>query len=187
MKLFASVICGAALVAGASSPLSAADASNPYAPLAYKPLCKLRPSARTTSRSSESTLRWSKSSTLHVTPPGVAVDVDTDRHLFFGNIGRIGKLDNADDGEAFRGGKEVIELQDKPSPPSPNFSITAAPKYEVLGMLRTKSGEKIGLTVMVFPYHVGTDVEVYHKIAQTICDELASRIDDKEQLFAAAP
>jgi hypothetical protein len=67
-----------------------------------------------------------------------------------------------------------------------NFSITATPKYEVLGMLRTKSGEKIGLVVMVFPWHKDFDLEIYHRIAQTICREFSARITSKDDLFAPA-
>ena len=184
MKFVTPILCGAVLLAAGIRTLRAADAANPYAPLAYKPLCNLGQALADVEVAKHKEL---KILTLHVTPLGSPVEGDGNRHLFFGNIGRIGKVDDADDDKAFRTGQEVVEVQDKPAPPSLNFSITATPKYEVLGILKTKDGTNIGLCVMVFPYHKDFDLETYHKIAQTVCDELSSRIDSKDSLFAPAP
>jgi hypothetical protein len=124
--------------------------------------------------------------TVHVTPPGVAPDVDKERRLMFSNIGRVGKIDNDGDAEVFRAGKELVEVLTEESPPSTNFSITASPKYEVLVPLNDASGKKIGLIVMIFPYHQNFDLESYHQIARDVTAELSSRVKSKDDLFRPA-
>jgi hypothetical protein len=171
-----------ALAAGSISSLHAEEASK-FAPLAYTPMGMYGQALVDMETSKHPEL---KILTVHVTPPGIAPEVDKERRLMFSNIGRIGKVDNDEDGATFRAGKEVVEVQKNPAPPSTNFSITATPKYEVLTPLNDKSGKKVGLIVMVFPYHDNFDLEKYHAIAKEVAADLSSRTISKDALFKPA-
>jgi hypothetical protein len=159
----------------------AADAK--YSPLAYQPICSQGQALVDMEVARHPEL---KILTLHVTPRDVPVDVDSERRLFFSNIGRVSKVDAGPDGDVYRSDKELIEIEKNPAKPSTNFSITATPKYEVLEILRDKNGARIGLIVMVFPYHENFDLEQYHKVALQVARELNERIASKDSLFDPA-
>jgi len=184
MRTFLTAQLAGAILAGFVVSFSfAAETPGQFAPLAYTPMGNYGQALVDMEMARHPEL---KILTVHVTPPGVAASVDQERRLMFSNIGRIGKVDNAADGDAFRGGVEVVEVAREPAPPSTNFSITAPPKYEVLGILRDKSGRNIGLIVMVFPYHENFDLEKYHAIAKAVVQELNSRVPSKDDLFKPA-
>jgi hypothetical protein len=181
---FSALLLAFALRSLASNASAADSASNAYTPLAYHPLGTYGQALVDVEIAKHPEL---KILTVHVTPPGVSPDKDGDRRLMFSNIGRIGKVDNAEDDAVFRGGKEVVEIQKTPAPKSTNFSITATPKYEVIDLLKDKSGKNIGLIVMVFPYHAGALLDTYHQVAQQVTAELNGKVSDKEELLAPAP
>jgi len=184
MKPSHPIACAALLALGCTAALRAAPPSGKYAPLPYNPLGTYGQALVDVEVASHPEL---KILTVHVTPPGVSPDQNGNRRLMFSNIGRIGKIDNEEDDTIFTGGKEVTEVTDKPAPASTNFSITAAPKYEVISPLLDKSGKKIGLIVMVFPYHEHFDLEIYHQVAKTVEAKLNGKVDSKEDLLAPAP
>jgi len=164
--------------------LLAVETPNPFAPLAYRPLGNCGQALVDMEMARHPEL---KILTIHLTPTGVAPESDRERCLMFSNIGRIGKVDNDEDGAVFRAGKESVEVQKDPAPASTNFSITATPKYEVLEILRDKFGQKIGLIVMVFPFHEDFDLEKYHAVAKAVAEELHARMtDNKDDLFKPA-
>ncbi len=177
-RLFHSCLLSLVLTAAA---LRGADSK--YAPLAYQPLCPQGQALVDMEMARHPEL---KILTLHVTPRGVSVDADKERRLFFSNIGRVSKMDADVDAEVYRSDKELVEVVKDPTPPSTNFSITASPKYEVLTILRDDKGNRIGLIVMVFPYHENFDLEQYHKIALLITKELNERISSKDGMFDPA-
>ena len=183
MQILHSTLRTTVLLAGLVASALAAETPNKFAPLAYTPLCNYGQALVDMEVARHPEL---KILTVHVTPPGVAAVDDRERRLLFSNIGRIGKVDNDADGEVFRGGIEVVEVLKGPAPPSTNFSITAAPKYEVLNILKDQSGKSIGLIVMVFPYHENFDLEKYHAIAKAVVSELNSRVPAKDDLFKPA-
>lgn len=178
-----SILCAAGLLTLCAAALHAADAAGKYAPLTYTPLGFYGQALADIEVAKHPEL---KILTIHVTPRGVPADKNGDRRLMFGNLGRIGKVDNAGDDEAYTNGKEVVEVEKDPAPPSMNFSITATPKYEVLTPLLDKAGNKIGLIVMVFPYHENFDLEIYHKVAQTVASELNGKVGNKDDLLKPA-
>jgi hypothetical protein len=159
------------------------EPSNKYAPLAYAPMSTYGQALvdMEVAKHPELTIL-----SIHVTPSGIAADVDKERRLMFSNIGRIGKVDDAVGADVFRGAKEVIDIKKNPAPPSSNFSITAPPKYEVATQLKDTSGKTIGLIVMVFPYHENFDLETYHQIANQVAADLNTRVTTKDDLFKPA-
>jgi hypothetical protein len=183
MKRIHSTLFAAAVFIGFLPALHSAEPINKYAPLAYAPMSNRGQALVDMEMAKHPEL---KILTLHVTPRGMSPDVDKERRLMFSNIGRIGKVDNDEDAAIFRAGKEVVEAQKDPAPPSTNFSITATPKYEVLAPLMDKSGKKVGLIVMVFPYHEHFDLETYHRIAQEVAADLKNRVTSKDDLFKPA-
>ena len=158
-------------------------AENKYAPLAYQPLCSFGQALVDVEVARHPEL---KILTVHVTPRGVPVDTDKERRLFFSNIGRVGKMDAGPDAQVYQSNRELVEIEKDPAPASTNFSITATPKYEVLEILRDRAGNRIGLVVMVFPYHENFDLEQYHKIALQVAKALSERISSKDGLFDPA-
>lgn len=168
-------------LAAAAATAHAVDAK--YAPLSYQPICSQGQALVDMEVARHPEL---KILTLHVTPHGVPADTDNERRLFFSNIGRVSKVDAGVDAEVYRSDKELVEIEKDPAPPSTNFSITASPKYEVLEILRDKNGTRIGLIVMVFPYHDNFDLEQYHKVALQVARELNERIASKDGLFDPA-
>jgi hypothetical protein len=162
---------------------TAVAADQKYAPLTYQPLCNLGQALVDMEVARHPEL---KILTVHVTPRGIPADTDSERRLFFSNIGRVSKVDAGVDAEVYRSNKELIEIEKDPAPPSTNFSITAAPKYEVLEILRDRNGNRLGLIVMVFPYHDNFDLEQYHKVALLVAKELGERISKKDELFDPA-
>lgn len=170
-------------LAGFGVAIQSAETASKYAPLTYTPLCNYGQALVDMEMAKHPEL---KILTVHVTPPGIAPEIDKERRLMFSNIGRIGKIDNDLDSEIFKGGKEVVEVLKSPTPASTNFSITATPKYEVWNILKDKSGKNIGLIVMVFPYHENFDLEQYHAVAKAVVEELNSRTTTKDDLFKPA-
>ena len=183
MKKSRSTQLAAVIFAGFATVVFGAGAPNNFAPLNYTPMGTYGQALVDMEVALHPEL---KILTVHVTLPGVDASVDSERRLMFSNIGRIGKVDNETDGEVFRGGIEVVEVLKDPAPPSTNFSITATPKYEVLDVLRDRAGNKIGLIVMVFPYHENFDLEKYHAVAKAVVRELNSRVSTKDDLFKPA-
>ncbi len=123
---------------------------------------------------------------LHVTPPGIPAESDKDRGIMFSDIGRIGKPDNDEDIGVFRSRKENIEAQLAPGPGVNPWSITSAPKFEVLAILYDRAGTAIGLAGIIFPYKQGDDTKKLTKIAHEIQEDLKSRIESKDKLFDPA-
>ncbi|MEO6874894.1 MAG: hypothetical protein ABI222_08735 [Opitutaceae bacterium] len=183
MKLLYLTSFAAMILVGCTVSSGRAETANPFAPLTYTPQGNYGQALVDMEMARHPEL---KILTVHVTPPGVAATADAERRLLFSNIGRIGKVDNAADGEVFRGGVEVIEVLKEAAPPSTNFSITAAPKYEVVEILQDATGAKIGLIVMVFPYHENFDLGKYRTVAQAVARELNRRVTTKDGLFKPA-
>jgi hypothetical protein len=183
MKPIYSSLLAVALIAGFAPALHSAESGNKYAPLTYTPMSTYGQALVDMEVAAHPEL---KILTLHVTPPGIAVDVDKERRLMFSNIGRIGKVDDPVGAKIFRSDTDDIVIKKEAPPPSTNFSITAAPKYEVGTQLKDASGKPIGLAVMVFPYHENFDLEVYHRIAQSVAADLSSRVKSKDDLFRPA-
>lgn len=150
-------------MSAAASTIFAAE--NKYAPLAYQPLCSFGRALVDVEVARHPEL---KILTVHVTPRGVS------------------KMDAGPDAQVYQSNRELVEIEKDPSPASTNFSITATPKDEVLEILRDRAGNRIGLVVMVFPYHENFDLKQYHKIALQVAQELSERISSKDGLFDPA-
>ena len=183
MKTLYQRMFGAAILSVFSMASLSAQATNKYAPLAYTPMSTYGQALVDMEVAKHPEL---KILSVHVTPRHVSPAVDKERRLMFSNIGRIGKVDNDEDGAVFRGGKEVVNIEKDPAPPSMNFSITATPKYEVMELLKDKTGKNVGLIVMVFPYHENFNLEAYHAIAKAVAAEVNSRVGSKDGLFKPA-
>ena len=124
--------------------------------------------------------------TLHVTPLGVSPDADDQRYILCSSIGRIGKHDNQEDIDAYKAGEEKLETDLTVNTAIPMWSVTQAPKYEVMTSLVTSSGQKIGLGVFVFGYKKGDDTSKYVQIAHRIRDDIKAAISAKDDLLGPA-
>jgi hypothetical protein len=174
--------CLISLFFGAAT-LAAQESAKPYAPLAYTPQGTKGQALVDMEMAKHTELRLI---TLHVTPNGIAADSDKDRCIMCSSIGRIGKPDNDEDIGVFKAGKEKTELATTPPPPTAPFSVTAAPKYEVMTPLLDSAGDSIGLAVIVFNYKAGDDTKKYDKIAHKIRDDFKKRVASKDDLLGPA-
>ncbi len=187
MKLIKTISSSAAILVAAlfSVPnlLHAKEVSQKYAPLHYPPRGLHGQALVDMELAKHPEL---KILVLHTTLPGISVESDKDRCIFFSNIGRIGKPDIDEDAAIFRSRKESTEAQAKPGPDVVPWSITSAPKFEVMAILYDRSGKAIGLAGIIFPYKDGEDTSKYVKIAREIEADLKERIESREQLFEPA-
>jgi hypothetical protein len=107
---------------------------------------------------------------MHVTPPKSAVNV-----IIASNIGRIGKVGDADDLRVIETGKPNLEVGH------------GARRYEVELVLRDVAGETIGALGLVWPYREGQDKAAFEKNAEAIRDALARRILNTANLMDPYP
>jgi hypothetical protein len=96
---------------------------------------------------------------MHVTPPGAKDNV-----IVASNIGRLGKVADADDLQVITSGQSKLEVN------------KAGDRFEVETPLKDVGGETIGALGVVFPYHAGDDRQARRAQAEAIRDGLARRI-----------
>jgi hypothetical protein len=107
---------------------------------------------------------------MHVTPPRSAENV-----VVASNIGRIGKIGDADDLRVIDTGKPNLEV------------AHGGNRYEVELVLRDVAGETIGALGLVWPYKAGQDKAAFEKKAEKIRDALALRILNAANLMDPYP
>ena len=106
---------------------------------------------------------------LHVTPPNGKANI-----ILASNIGRIGKPADSDDMGVVNTGKPAMAVNDKGN------------RFEAELALRDRSGKQIGAVSVVYGFAKGDDKMALERKAQTIADELSSRIPGAAALFAKA-
>lgn len=105
---------------------------------------------------------------MHVTPPGQAQNV-----IIASNIGRIGKVADADDLSVIATG-------------APRMEVTRT-GYSVELVMRDAVRRPIGVLGVTFAYSAGEDTAPFTKRAEAVRDELGAAIPDLPSLFAPAP
>jgi len=163
--------------------LRAEDAPRTYAPLDYAPMGNKGQAIVDMEMARHPEL---KLITVHITPVGISPDSDKDRCILCSSIGRIGKHDNEEDIGIYKQGVEKTEAATETVKGVPMWSVTQAPKYEVLTPLLDKSGTKAGLLVVVFGYHPGEETAKYDRIAHEIRDDFQKASASKDDLLAPA-
>jgi hypothetical protein len=104
---------------------------------------------------------------MHVTPPNSSQNV-----IIASNIGRIGKWADAEDLKVINTGETLAKVNKN------------GDRFEVELVLRDASKRPIGALAIVFPYKPGDDKSQFETRAETIRDELASRILSVASLIA---
>jgi hypothetical protein len=104
---------------------------------------------------------------MHVTPPGQAQNV-----IIASNIGRIGKVADADDLSVIASG-------------APRMEVTRT-GYSVELVMRDAAHRPIGVLGITFAYAAGDDTAPFLKRAEAVRDELGASIPDLTSLFAPA-
>ncbi len=107
---------------------------------------------------------------MHVTPPGESENV-----IIASNIGRIGKLADAEDLHVIATGETLAKVNKH------------GDRFEVELVLRDASKNPIGALALVFPYKTGDDPSLFKKRAEAIRDELAEQIPRLAKLMAPFP
>jgi hypothetical protein len=107
---------------------------------------------------------------MHVTPPG-----DSENVIIASNIGRIGKLADAEDLHVIATGETLAKVN------------KYGDRFEVELVLRDASGNPIGAIAIVFPYKTGDDQSLLKRRAETIRDELAAQIPGRAKLMEPFP
>jgi hypothetical protein len=102
---------------------------------------------------------------MHVTPPH-----ETENVIIASNIGRIGKLADAEDLHVIQTGETLAKV-------SKNHD-----RFEVELPLLDASKRPVGALAIVFPYHEGDDPARFKARAEKIRDELAGQIPDVARL-----
>lgn len=152
MKRLVLLQAAAALALG--TPAFAADANESYAQHLVDKLAKAHPDVAVLA--------------IHATPEGAANSI-----IVASNIGRIGKVSDADD-------LRVITTQ------KANFEVNkAGDRYEVELPLYDKSKRAIGAVGVVFPYRAGADTAGLQRKATAIRDYMSRRIYASKQLTGA--
>lgn len=104
---------------------------------------------------------------MHVTPPGQAQNV-----IIASNIGRIGKLADADDLSVIASGAARMEV--------------TRTGYSVELVMQDAARRPIGVLGITFAYAAGDDTAPFAKRAEAVRDELGASIPDRPSLFAPA-
>jgi hypothetical protein len=107
---------------------------------------------------------------MHVTPPGESQNV-----IIASNIGRIGKLADAEDLHVIATGETLAKVN------------RYGDRFEVELVLHDASGHPIGALALVFPYQAGDDPSLFKKRAESIRDELAAQISSLAKLMEPFP
>jgi len=96
---------------------------------------------------------------MHVTPPN-----DTRNVIIASNIGRIGKIADAEDLHVIKTGETLAKVNKN------------GDRFEVELLLLDASRRPIGALAIVFPYKAGDDPSQFKTRAEQIRDELADKI-----------
>jgi hypothetical protein len=102
---------------------------------------------------------------MHVTPPG-----SRDNVIIASNIGRIGKKADAEDRKVIETGETLAKVN------------RTGDRFEVELVLHDSSRRPIGALAVVFQHKTGDDPQLFTKAAETIRDDLATRIPDVASL-----
>lgn len=102
---------------------------------------------------------------MHVTPPGQAQNV-----IIASNIGRIGKVADADDLSVIASG-------------APRMEVTRT-GYSVEVVMQDAARRPIGVLGITFAYSPGDDTAPFAKRAEAVRDELGAAVPDLQSLFA---
>lgn len=105
---------------------------------------------------------------MHVTPPKKHQNV-----IIASNIGRIGKVADADDLRVIQTGKPNLEVNKK------------GDRFEVEMPLLDVTGDTVGAVSVVYPYKAGDDKFALETRAQNIRDQLKRRISNQGNLTQA--
>jgi hypothetical protein len=103
---------------------------------------------------------------MHVTPPN-----DRENVIIASNIGRIGKMADAEDLHVIGTGETLAKVNKN------------GDRFEVELPLLDASAKPIGALAIVFPYKAGNDPSMFKKRAEMIRDELAGRIPQLAKLM----
>jgi hypothetical protein len=107
---------------------------------------------------------------MHVTPPSASKNV-----IIASNIGRIGKIADAEDLHVIKTGETLAKVNKN------------GDRFEVELLLLDASKKPIGALALIFPYKAGDDPSQFKTRAGRIRDELAAKIPRAARLMEALP